>query len=234
MKMYKKYKIGTIFFMILFLSIGISLSFWQVTVRANDLEIVGSDKGLIFTSVGEKIFDVGNMNPGQRVKSKVTIKNTTKSPFELYLRIERLTSVPNEGEPDLYKQIQLTVTYRGEVIYKGTLYGFANTENGISLGYFAPGEFSNLIAEIYLPGAETGNEFQGKNIENRWIFSALSKVEEKPDDDIEVEELPETGNLPKTGSTTNALYIVSGLLFILVGKTLFGERKKQNTSAKKK
>jgi len=229
MKMYKKHKNGTIFFMILFLSIGISLSFWHVSVRANDLEIVGSDKGLIFTPVGEKIFDIGNMNPGQRVTSKVTIKNTAKNPFELYLRIERLTSVPTEGEPDLYKQIQLTITNRGELIYTGTLYGFANSENGISLGYFTPSQFSDLIAEVYLPGAETGNEFQGKNIENRWVFTALSKTEEKPEDDIEVDEIPETGNLPKTGTTTNALYMVTGLLFILVGKTLFGERKNHNT-----
>ena len=227
--MYKKHKNGTIFFMILFLSIGISLSFWHVSVRANDLEIVGSDKGLIFTPVGEKIFDIGNMNPGQRVTSKVTIKNTAKNPFELYLRIERLTSVPTEGEPDLYKQIQLTITNRGELIYTGTLYGFANSENGISLGYFTPSQFSDLIAEVYLPGAETGNEFQGKNIENRWVFTALSKTEEKPEDDIEVDEIPETGNLPKTGTTTNALYMVTGLLFILVGKTLFGERKNHNT-----
>jgi len=229
MKMYKKHKNGTIFFMILFLSIGISLSFWHVSVRANDLEIVGSDKGLIFTPVGEKIFDIGNMNPGQRVTSKVTIKNTTKSPFELYLRIERLTSVPTEGEPDLYEQIQLTITNRGELIYIGTLYGFANSENGISLGYFTPSQFSDLIAEVYLPGAETGNEFQGKNIENRWVFTALSKTEEKPEDDIEVDEIPETGNLPNTGTTTNPLYMVTGLLFILVGKTLFGERKNHNT-----
>jgi|GEM_PF-837347 len=227
--MYKKHKNGTIFFMILFLSIGISLSFWHVSVRANDLEIVGSDKGLIFTPVGEKIFDIGNMNPGQRVTSKVTIKNTTKSPFELYLRIERLTSVPTEGEPDLYEQIQLTITNRGELIYIGTLYGFANSENGISLGYFTPSQFSDLIAEVYLPGAETGNEFQGKNIENRWVFTALSKTEEKPEDDIEVDEIPETGNLPNTGTTTNPLYMVTGLLFILVGKTLFGERKNHNT-----
>ena len=227
--MYKKHKNGTIFFMILFLSIGISLSFWHVSVRANDLEIVGSDKGLIFTPVGEKIFDIGNMNPGQRVTSKVTIKNTAKNPFELYLRIERLTSVPTEGEPDLYKQIQLTITNRGELIYIGTLYGFANSENGISLGYFTPSQFSDLIAEVYLPGAETGNEFQGKNIENRWVFTALSKTEEKPEDDIEVDEIPETGNLPNTGTTTNPLYMVTGLLFILVGKTLFGERKNHNT-----
>ena len=151
------------------------------------------------------LFNITNMDPGQSVSSKITVTNTYKAPFELFLRTVRTSTVPLPGEPDLFKQIKLTITFRGKVIANRSMFDFASTEGGLSLGIFEPGEIQELTATAYLPGAETGNGFQGLTLDTKWIFTATNK------DMI-------AGGLPKTGSDINSsLYALLGLLLIGAG-----------------
>ena len=202
------FKKGYTFLIILILIMAIPPILWGNIAYASSLELVGSDLGLKVTPEDTELFNITNMNPGQTVSSKITITNTYKAPFELFLRTERTSAVPLPGEPDLFKQIKLTVTFRGKVISNRSMFDFASTEGGLSLGIFEPGEVQELTATAYLPGAETGNEFQGLKLDTKWIFTATNKdMMERP-----------TGWLPKTGSDINSsLYSLLGLLLIGAG-----------------
>lgn len=200
-----------IFLIILILFIAIPKVLCGNITYASSLELVGSNLGLKITPEDTKLFNITNMDPGQTVSCKITVTNTYKAPFELFLRTERASTVPLPGEPDLFKQIKLTITFRGKVIFKGSMFDFASSEGGLSLGILKPGEIQELTATAFLPGAETGNEFQGLNLDTKWIFTATSK---------DMMEIP-TGGLPKTGSDINS-YLYSLLGLILIGAGSFG------------
>ena len=116
---------------------------WGNTAYASTLELVGSDLGLKITPEDTKLFNITNMDPGQTVSSKITVINTSKAPFELFLRTERTSTVPLPGEPDLFMQIKLTISFRGKVIANRSMFDFASTEGGLSLGIFEPVKFRN-------------------------------------------------------------------------------------------
>lgn len=145
---------------------------------AEDLEIIGEDLGLIIEPSGEKLFDLSNLNPGDRKSAKLTIKNNYEDPFNLYMTAEKVGEIE---KIDLFDQLELEITYQEDKIFEGIIKDFA-TEN-ISLGKIDRGDIEELEAEIHLPGSETGNEFQGKSLEVKWIFTAESKSSGDSTDD---------------------------------------------------
>lgn len=155
-----------------------------VLAQAGDVELIGKAQGLVLVPEGRKLFDLGRLNPGDILKRSLKITNSYSKSFILYMRAERIGEKP-EG-PDLLDQLQLTVTYKGEVIYKGPASG-KKGESGdlitnISLGSFDPRESRDLVAKIELPGPDTGNEFQGKTAEIKWIFTAQTSGDEEDKD----------------------------------------------------
>ncbi len=182
---------------------------------ADDVELRGDSSGLVLVPEGGKLFDLGRMNPGDAITRTLKITNNYSRPFTLYMRAERIGDEPTGA--DLLKQLRLTISYQGEVIYRGPATG-ANSESSggigdissnISLGRFASSESRNLIATIELPGPETGNEFQNATAEVRWIFTAETsgggggggggKKEEpieEPPVEIEEEPVPEGEPIP--------------------------------------
>lgn len=196
------------------------LSLGSTNVYASNLELLGNNKGLNVSPENTNLFDISNMNPGQTVSSKITIKNDYAQAFELFLKAERIGEEPLQGEPDLYKQIQLEVTFRGKVIFNGAMIDFANSGNSISLGTFSQGEVQEIVANAYLPGAETGNEFQGKNLKTKWTFIATS-TEPASSESPETRSVIGTSVLPKTGSVIET-YLFSILGVALIGAGIFG------------
>lgn len=174
---------------------------------ADDVELMGDSSGLVLVPEGGKLFDLGRMNPGDKITRTLKITNNYNRPFTLYMRAERIGDEPTG--PDLLKQLKLTISYQGEVIYQGPATG-ANSGNpsgvgdissNISLGRFVSSESRNLVATIELPGPETGNEFQNATAEVRWIFTAETsgggggggggkKEEPTEEPPVEVEEEP--------------------------------------------
>lgn len=161
---------------------------------ANDLELIGTELGLEVIPSDTKLFDLNRLSPGDTEEAKLTIQNNYIASFQLYMRAERISHIPLVGDPDLFNQLDLTVELRGDVIYSGKMKDFATTN--IYLGEFAPGDIEDLVAIIHLPGPETGNEFQGKSLEFRWIFTAQrDKIPEEPDKPEEPDE-PEEPEIP--------------------------------------
>lgn len=196
-----------------FLSMIFAITVFLITpVRANDFMVIGSNIGLEVTPHDQNLFNELNLNPGDYKESNITIKNTNNAPFELFLKAERLDQEPSSGNPDLFKQLIITVFLRGKEIYSGSMINFATGQSGIALGKFNPGETQQMKVLIHLPGVETGNEFMGLTHKNQWIFTATNN------------------GLPKTGETFNYTFlIVTGLVLILLGVlALYKSKKTKN------
>lgn len=200
---------------------------------SNNLELIGTDVGLEVTPQDENLFNEFNMNPGDSVTGKLVIRNAYVDSFDLYMRTERVSEEPGEGEPDLYQQLIITVTFRGDTIYSGPMKDFGG--EGIELGSFEPGDMEEIAVQVLLPGATTGNEFQGASLENKWIFIAETDTVDIPDEetplgpiDIPDEETPiGPGKLPKTGSTPAEYFYIGGGLLVAAG--LLIKKKRSNT-----
>ncbi|MDD3839157.1 MAG: LPXTG cell wall anchor domain-containing protein [Clostridia bacterium] len=215
--------LGATIFILSFLIVLLPINFQKA--NASDLEIIGSQDGIAVKPQGEKFFDLNNLNPGDTKTAMLSIKSVYRDPFDLYMRAER---VGEEQEYDLFNQLKLKVNYDGTLIFDGSMTDFARSN--ISLGRINKNDHKHLLAEVYLPGRETGNEFQGKTVDVRWIFTAQSLT--SPDEivDIEDEEVPIGGikfpesqegadkkGIPKTGDKTSILIYAMGFILALIG-----------------
>lgn len=206
----------------------------QPVYAGNNLELVGTDVGLVVTPQDENLFNEFNMNPGDSLSGKLVIRNSYVDGFDLYLRTERVSEKPGEGEADLYDQLMMTVTFRGRTIFDGPMKYFA--EEAIELGSFEPGDMEEIVVQVSLPGATTGNTFQASSLENKWILTAQTNTVIIDDEDpplgpiidIEDEEVPiGPAKLPKTGSSPKAYFYFGGALLIASGVLI--KRKQRNT-----
>ncbi|HHT85897.1 MAG TPA: LPXTG cell wall anchor domain-containing protein [Firmicutes bacterium] len=154
------------------------------------LELIGDVDGLSLVPPGKKLFDLDNMAPGDRVTATIMIHNHYSRSYHLWLKATDHTA----GKPDLLKQLQLTVTYKGKEIYDGPAAGFA--KKSVYLGRVWPGEDGELIATVELPGSKTGNDFQGVNASVKWVFTAQTasgppwEPPEEPPEEPPAEEHP--------------------------------------------
>lgn len=216
------------------LSIIVILSFFFLfftsPVFANELTI--QRKGLEFEVIpqDQELINISNMSPGDEVTSKLTIMNNFENEVEVYFRAERLDKAPGEGEPDLYKQIQMTVKLDGDVVDYGPMSNIA-TGSGILLGVFQAEESQEMEVTATLPGQGTGNEFMGLSHKNKFIFTVSGEEIVIIDDEdiplggaifpprvIEDEEVPlGPAKLPKTGASSMSLFYILGAGMILVG-----------------
>lgn len=184
-----------IFIGILSLVLGTFNSFGHNISYAVDLELRGTDLGLEIIPSSTKLFDLDRLNPGDTKEGKITIKNNYTSPFNLYMRAERMSPV-SENSADLFKQLNLTVSLKGTVVYSGSMEDFAISN--ILLGVFNPNDMEELKAIVHLPGPETGNEYQGTNVDVKWIFTATSEGSPPgPGPDPEPDPTPTPTPLPE-------------------------------------
>lgn len=189
---------------------------------ASDLELIGTDLGLVIEPKSTKLFDLTNMIPGDSREAKLTIRNQYEEAFQLFMSTERVSELPEEGDVDLLEQLEATVYLDRAEIYKGSLKGFASDR--IDLGKFQTGDKKELKTLLHLPGPETGNEFQGKSAEVKWKFIAQADQilsEEDPKEEDPGDKKPgkvDSGRiLPKTGEEANSFYIMLGLILLVLG-----------------
>ena len=197
--------------LIIFILVLIIVAAFYTKVEAKTIELTGSEKGLYVTSDNNELFNIVNFNPGQTVKSNLTIKNNYSEEFDLFFKPRRVSEAVLEGEPDLEKQLKLTVKYKGKDIYNGNMSDFDNADDSIALGTFSPGETQNIDVTVYLPGEETGNEFQGKSVKTEWVFTA-SRMQSNNEKVMAKTVLPNTGH-----DLRPVLYSVLGGTLILLG-----------------
>lgn len=157
--------------------------------------------------------------PGDVRKQEIQVKNGSESVVNIYLKINPIDA---ESE-DFLEQLNLKIKHKETVIFNDQLANQGSFSEYRLLTKLEPKADMSLDLLLEVPTSLT-KEFMNQEAEIEWFF----KVEE-----VESKEPTETGTFPNTGSSTNALYMMTGLLFILVGKTLFGERKNHNSSTKK-
>lgn len=202
--------------LLLILMIGLST---PILVEASTVTYVNQAERFVFVSDESDLFEnFKDIMPGDVRKQKILVKNDSNVLVNIYLKIKPI----NEDSVAFLEQLNLRIEDKKKVLFNDRL-----TEQGSFSEYrlltkLEPKAKMSLDLLLEVPKS-LSQEFMNQEAEVEWLF----KVEE-----IVIEEIPETDNLPKTGTTTNALYIVSGLLFILVGKTLYGERKNHNSRTK--
>ena len=157
------------------------------------------------------------MLPGDKESGTIFVRNTDDSPFELYLKAERVTC---QQEFDLLDHIALKVNYRDEVIYEGPMSGEEGLEDSIYLGSFNPNQEAELVAEIMLDG-ETSTENYGNQIAQvNWIFTALRENDKEPTQPDKPTSIPSQSKpvSPGTGDSSVILYVglAAGSLMFLV------------------
>ena len=162
------------------LIMGTMTAFGTDIVYGQDLQLIGKEIGLEITPIGAKLFDLSNLNPGDTKEAKVDIKNSYTLPFQLFMRTERMSEPPGEGQEDLFEQLVLTVYLDGVQIYTGPMKDYATTN--IPLGNFNPSAEKELKAVVHLPGPGTGNEYQGTSVDVKWIFIATAEEPEEPEE----------------------------------------------------
>lgn len=202
--------------LLLILMIGLSS---PVLVEATTVTYVNQAERFVFVSEDSDLFEnFKDIMPGDIRKQEVLVKNDSNVLVNIYLKIKPI----NEDSVAFLEQLNLLIKDKDKVLFSDKL-----TEQGSFSEYrlltkLEPKTKMSLNLLLEAPKS-LSQEFMLQEAEVEWLF----KVEE-----VVIEEKPED-NLPKTGTTTSALYIVSGLLFILVGKALFGERKNHKSGTKK-
>ncbi|MGO1820289.1 MAG: hypothetical protein ACTH0S_11470 [Senegalia sp. (in: firmicutes)] len=153
--MYKKIKL--IFIPVfIFTFLIFNMIFMNNLIYADDqIQVIGNDEGLDVVPSDEKFFDFDNLNPGDVKNGTITIRNNYESPFNIYMRQERIGEAE---EVDLLAQLILKISYEGNLLYEGSMKDFAN--DNILLGKLETGNVTKLDMTVTLPGPETGNEFQ--------------------------------------------------------------------------
>jgi LPXTG-motif cell wall-anchored protein len=205
------------------LTIGLLFSAFAPSMAlAADVELIGNDKGLELSMETDRLFNLTNLNPGDTHEANITIKNRHVRPYELFMRAERVGVAPGEEEADLFKQLMLAVYIGEREVYSGSMAGFAATN--ISLGKFDLNETEKLRAVVHLPGSETGNEFQGKSVDVKWIFTAQAD-ELEPEEPDEPKD-PDKPFPPKTGDVIPMGFYGLGLGLLGLGIGIAWKRKK--------
>lgn len=173
------------------------------TLSPPNVELLGNANELVYIPDDDLFLQHPNMLPGDYIIRTLEIKNKHKYPYELFLRAERVS--PKE-EYDLLDKLDLKISYKDEVIYDEAVNGEDKLTKGISLGVFNPGQEENLIAEVKLDGASTGNEYKNKSAQIDWIFTAVRSEDESHDNDKETaDKSDKTNNTNKTDESPNNL-----------------------------
>lgn len=216
------------------------------TLAPPNVQLLGNANGLVHIPDDDFFLLYPNMIPGDAIKRTLEIKNKYKYPYELFLKAERVS--PKE-EYDLLDKLDLKIKYKDEVIYEESVNGEDKLTKGISLGVFNPGQEENLIAEVKLDGASTGNEYKNKSAQVDWIFTAVRREEktnqkgsvnesDKSDkleevdksyqssNDVNTDENDMWSESPKTGEDGIFLYVILGITSILL---LFMSMKNKNS-----
>lgn len=196
------------------------------TLAPPNVQLLGNANELVYIPDDDLFLQHPNMIPGDYIRRTLEIKNKHKYPYELFLRAERVS--PKE-EYDILDKLDLKISYKDEVIYDEAVNGEDKLTKGISLGVFNPGQEENLIAEVKLDGASTGNEYKNKSAQIDWIFTAVRSEEESKNNDketvdksdqypsdLESDEDDMWSESPKTGEDGIFIYVILGITSILL------------------
>ncbi|MEW5954270.1 MAG: hypothetical protein AB1815_11210 [Bacillota bacterium] len=131
----------------------------------------GQDCGLR-VEVAPDYVDVTNLNPGDNKNSYLTVHNDGASRLTYYFDIVKTGGIKGYYRGltggDLDEKLVLTVERRGEVLFEGLLSEFEE----LAMGGLAAGAADQIGIKVHLPGAGSGNEYQGAGVTVKFAFRA--------------------------------------------------------------
>ena len=203
--------------LLLLLMIGLSQ---PVVAEASTVTYVNQAERFVFLPEDTNLFDnFKGIMPGDVRAQEIQVKNSSESVVNIYLKINPI----DEESEDFLEQLDLEIKHKETVIFKDQLANQGNFSEYKLLTKLEPKAKMSLELLLEVP-TSLSKAFMNQEAEVEWLF----KVEE-----VESKEPTGPDTFPSTGASSNALYMVTGLLFVLVGQTLFGERKNHNSNTKK-
>lgn len=127
-----------------------------------------------------------NLNPGDVKTSVMTLSLEEADGYDIsslpaYIRSEIVSRTPSPNGGDLDERLLLTVRHEsGDFVFEGHIGEF---DENIYLGEVGKNDDMDLEFTIYLPGAETTNEYQGSSMRVKWIITAVYKEGSDDSDD---------------------------------------------------
>lgn len=172
----------------------------------------------------DALFNLGNLNPGDSYSRTLTVTNTGDLLAYLWLLHEWVDGDPPPGEwGDLFAQLEMVISWRSLILYQGPADGLKEPLNiSAKIPPLGPGQSLDLDFGIFLPGPETGNEFQGSTVITRVIIITACGTEDDVPPEPPGTDPPGTDppDLPRTDGLALTLISLLGFALILLGLIL--------------
>lgn len=177
----------------------VSLSLLLITGTVGDatelappnVELEGNADGIVYIPGNEPFLEFKGMVPGDKIKRSMVLSNKFTDSYEIFVRAERINE---KEEYDLLEKLKMKIEYDNDSLHEGDATGEQSIKENISLGKINPGESKELVAEVELEGAGTGNEYKNKSGDVKWIFTAVRTPSE---------DKPTGGNPPDNNQSNN-------------------------------
>ena len=174
-------------------------------VQASSVTYVNQADKFVFVPENTDLFEnFKGVMPGDQVAQTIFVKNDSKVPVKIYLKIN-----PIQSEDDQFlKQLTLTMNNQGVEVFNETLDQQGQFKQFILLAELKPQQQKTLDLLLDVP-LTLSSEYMEYESEIQWIF----KVEE---DEGEVASLPDTGSSSQHFITlSGGMMIIFGLLLII-------------------
>ena len=118
--------------------------------------------------VPHKTVDLANLNPGDSKATSLQVSNKGLNEIMVFIRTNILEETTLRGGY-LADKVNFSIKEEGNILADDVLRGVGNMGN-ILIGTLKPGDSKTLDFSSYLPGTETGNEYQGAYMRVSWTF----------------------------------------------------------------
>lgn len=172
-------------------------------VQASSVTYVNQADKFVFVPENTDLFEnFKGVMPGDQVAQTIFVKNDSKVPVKIYLKIN-----PIQPEDDQFlKQLTLTMNNQEVEVFNETLDQQGQFKQFILLAELKPQQQKTLDLLLDVP-LTLSSEYMEYESEIQWIF----KVEE---------DEGEVANLPDTGSSSQHFITLSGGMMIIFGLLL--------------
>lgn len=179
-------------------------------VQASSVTYVNQADKFVFVPENTDLFEnFKGVMPGDQVAQTIFVKNDSKIPVKIYLKINTIQSEDDQ----FLKQLTLTMNIQGVDVFNETLDQQGQFKQFILLAELKPQQQKTLDLLLDVP-LTLSSEYMEDESEIKWIF----KVEEGEG---------EVANLPDTGSSSQHFITLSGGMMIIFGLLLITKSPKR-------
>lgn len=150
------------------------------------------DSGQLITNAEDFFQGFQELMPGDEKETAVTIHNTTKKSYKLWLDFQ---NPEQESESvELLKKITIEAVNGKKAVYSGSMYEMSGNSN--LLGLYKPDGKSTLTVRVHVP-SEVNNLLALTEVQSDWIFRTEEVKENVEENEKEAkQENGETGKTP--------------------------------------